>query len=117
MPERWLAVTEDKLSHYEVSDYGRVRNAKTKRVKVAQRNRNIRGVEYLCVLLWYAHARCKKRYVHRLVAAAFLARPHADATEVDHINTNPLDNRAVNLQWVTPAQNKALALSRSADER
>lgn len=51
----------------------------------------------------------KKPYrmlVHRIVAQAFIPNPNK-YTEVDHINDNPIDNRACNLQWVTPKMNSS----------
>ena len=46
----------------------------------------------------------KSHFVHRLVAEAFCEKPD-DAVEVNHINGDPRDNRAVNLEWVTKSQN------------
>lgn len=42
--------------------------------------------------------------VHRAVAELFVPNPNS-YNEVDHINTNSLDNRACNLQWCTHKQN------------
>lgn len=114
MAEEWRTVPEPNLSNYEVSNWGRVRHKQTQRVKVAQRNRNRNGSFYLYVMLWYGHRKHKKRYIHRLVAAAFLEKGK-DATEVDHVNADPTDNRASNLQWVTRQQNQALAAARLTD--
>ena len=47
-----------------------------------------------------------RRLVHRIVAEAFLPNPNK-YPEVDHINDNPRDNRACNLQWCTPKMNSS----------
>lgn len=44
------------------------------------------------------------RTVHRLVAQAFVPNPHNLAT-VNHINEVKTDNRAVNLEWMSIADN------------
>ena len=40
------------------------------------------------------------RYVHRLVAQAFIPNPE-NLPEVDHIDNNPKNNAATNLRWVS----------------
>lgn len=43
--------------------------------------------------------------VHRLVAYYFLKKPGASETIVAHLDYDKLNNRANNLQWMTPEQN------------
>lgn len=44
------------------------------------------------------HGKQKNCRVHRLVASAFIDNPN-NYPEVNHINSNREDNRAVNLEW------------------
>lgn len=44
------------------------------------------------------------RYIHRLVAAAFVDNPDG-LNVVNHINANPADNRAENLEWCSQGYN------------
>ena len=47
--------------------------------------------------------------IHGLVAEAFLG-PRPDGCEVNHINADKTDNRACNLEYVTPRQNMKHAM-------
>jgi hypothetical protein len=47
--------------------------------------------------------------VHRLVLMTWQPREDADTLTVDHINSNPRDNRLVNLEWVSQEENLARA--------
>lgn len=48
--------------------------------------------------------------VHSLVATAFLGPPK-EGMEVNHIDSNPFNNRLENLEWVTHRENIEHALS------
>ena len=52
----------------------------------------------------------KKYYVHRLVASTFLASPNADPMgaercQVNHLDSNPTNNKVANLEWTSPSEN------------
>lgn len=51
----------------------------------------------------------RQKDVHRLVAYAFLGNPGA-GMQIDHKNGDKTDNRAINLEWVTPQENTRRSL-------
>lgn len=51
-------------------------------------------------------------YLHRLVAKIFVPNPE-NKPQVDHIDTNPLNNRADNLRWVTQSENNNNKLTKT----
>jgi hypothetical protein len=52
----------------------------------------------------YKEGKCYQKYVHRLVAEAFIENLNG-FKYVDHINRNKEDNRADNLRWVSAKDN------------
>lgn len=84
---------------YLISDKGRVKNAITGKILSPQNN----SMGYFRVELWSGR-RGKRKYVHRMVAEAFLPNPHSKA-EVNHKDFNPSNNNAENLEWVTSSEN------------
>ena len=53
----------------------------------------------------------KTVFVHRLVANAFIPNPHNKPC-IDHIDTNPFNNKVSNLRWVTHSENSNNPLTR-----
>lgn len=81
---------------YQVSNYGNIRNLKTKRIR-----KPFNSMSYLAVHLRYKDQEIDvnesyTEYIHRLVAKAFL---NGDG-EVNHINKNRHDNRLENLEYL-----------------
>ena len=104
------------LPMYEASDSGLIRS-KARTVTAIVNGRRVRKVlssKLLAQSLMtlngkphYATAKVNGQtlYVHRLVAMAWHADTYFAGAEVNHINGNPRDNRADNLEWVTHRQN------------
>lgn len=96
----WKVITD--FPKYEVSDFGEVRNVATG--KTLSQFPNNRG--YLKVsLMSHVDGRQHNVLVHRLVAKAFVDNDSKERTQVNHINEVKSDNRACNLEWVTPSEN------------
>lgn len=113
--EEWRKI-QGYEDNYEVSNLGRVRSIDriSHRIdgadmyragKVISSQDNGRG--YLMVNL-YKYNKGKRFYIHRLVAEAFIPNTN-NLRAVDHINSNRIDNRPTNLEWVTTAENNRRA--------
>ena len=94
--ERWK---QSALCGYEVSDHGGIRRKKGGKPLSPMRKPN--GYLYICVTV---DGRRHNIYVHRLVALAFVGNPDRKPC-VNHINGDKGDNRALNLEWATVAEN------------
>ena len=91
---------------YEVSDLGRVRslvdNHGRKRERVLKLSRNKGGYLYIELS---KNGKGKKHKVHRLVAFAFVEGYNLFKNQVNHINEDKHDNRAINLEWCDAGYN------------
>jgi hypothetical protein len=95
---------------YEVSSHGHVRNARTGHVLKSCRNNRGYFQAFLSI-----RRRVIRPLVSRLVAEAFIG-PCPPGLHVDHVNGNPADNRAENLEYVTAKENSRRALVLRAGE-
>lgn len=100
MEEVWRIVPT--FPSYEVSSFGRVRRAKSGRLRVLATDHD--GYQHLTLS---ENAKHTTRKVHHLVAAAFLG-PKPSATHcLAHNDGNPANNRPDNLRWATQKENLA----------
>ncbi len=109
MAEEWRPIPGYE-GWYEASSCGNIRRLLACRGATAGRvlKQSLRG-EYLAVSL-YRNDRKRKYDVHVLVASAFHGVRQSELI-VNHRDTNKRNNRADNLEWVTPAGNVAHAIS------
>jgi len=97
--------------YYEISNLGNIRSVtrtvprgeqkvtfKGVNLKTAVQNK---GYEYLTL---YKHSKGRRKYIHRLVAEAFIPNPK-NKPQVNHIDCIRLNNNVTNLEWVTPLEN------------
>ena len=105
--EIWKSV-KDYEGYYEVSNKGRIKSLTSNKTLSPQNN----GVGYLKVELWKDKSG-KKKYIHRLVAEAFLPNP-LNRTEVNHKDSNPANNTIENLEWVSSSENTKHAVYKGA---
>ena len=91
--------TIDSYKNYEVSWFGRVRNAKTGRIlKSVQANHG-----YLVVNL-YNEGKRKLHFIHALVAREWVGNPNNKRC-VDHADGNKTNNHYENLRYATHIEN------------
>ena len=116
--EEWRDVAG--CSKYQVSNFGRVYN-KTTGLMV----KGSKEGSYLQLSLIMDDGGRLIIMLHRLVAQAFIPNPDNKA-EVDHIDSNPLNNKADNLRWSTreeqieneaTLQKRAYAMKKAATHR
>lgn len=89
----------ENFPNYYVTTFGRVWSEHShKFLKPTIDKRGNHQREYVSL------GRGNKEYIHRLVANAFIPNPN-NYDEIDHIDTNGLNNHSNNLRWTTHQQN------------
>lgn len=115
--EVWRPVHIERYTElYEVSTLGRVRRCAPGKNTYAGRlltptrpnPRSHKDEQYAHVGL-FRNGVGKTVRIHILVARAFLGPPPPDKSEVNHIDTDKLNNRATNLEYQSPKGNSAHA--------
>ncbi len=113
---------------YEVSDQGRVRSLPGKRWN-GQAVHKFKGrvlrpqsaSRYLHVTL-SCNGKIRSIKIHQLVAEVFLPPcpgvqgRRRNCYHIDHVNNEPWDNRASNLQWLTHYENVYVKAARTRDK-
>lgn len=97
---------------YQISNLGRVKSLPRKRAFGCQtrtcpetiRTQTTKKNGYKSVSLYYKSRKFVTRYVHRLVATAFIPNP-LNKKQVNHKNGKRDDNVVTNLEWVTCSEN------------
>ena len=119
--ETWKSIPD--YSNYEASSLGRIRSLdRTVAVNRLDKNGNPvkMNVKGTVIKHWIQHdgrqyvklvddngERSNGLQVHRLVAFAWHGLPQNEDDECDHKNQNRLDNRPVNLHWMSKEKHKA----------
>ena len=117
MEEIWKDVVGYE-GYYQVSNLGRVRSLD----RIASNGRKVKGKilstkvntpPYYPRVSLSVNGKMKLVQVHRLVAQAFVYNPDPEhKTQVGHKDESRTNNRADNLEWVTPKENSNMPLHR-----
>lgn len=102
--EIWKEIKE--FNKYEISNFGIIRNKETKNFK----KQSLKENGYVR-LYFYKNGITYMRYVHRLVAEAFIPNLENKPT-VNHIDGNKTNNRVDNLEWATYKEQSIHALKK-----
>jgi hypothetical protein len=90
------------FTRYRINEKGEVCSEATKRIL---KNCKARNGYYVVNLRTDDSRKTVQRYIHRLVAEAFIPNPD-NKPEINHIDGNKLNNSLRNLEWNTAKENQ-----------
>ena len=96
--EEWKQIPN--FENYEVSNLGKVRNKKTKRILKPCNNGGYLYVGLRC------NGSAKTFKIHQLVGLCFIENPN-NRQQINHIDKDRTNNNISNLEWCTAAENNA----------
>jgi len=109
--EQWKDI-KDYQGIYQVSSYGRIKSFNKwnghrfiKEERILKPTLHIERGNYKRNTICLSKKKKRKHFkIHRLVGLAFIPNP-LNKPEINHIDSNPLNNNVNNLEWVTRQEN------------
>ena len=94
-------------SRYSISDQGRIRRdySTLRRKAGVILKTHITPKGYHRIQLLRADGRTANKFVHQLVAEAFIGNSPVGQPQINHKDGNKLNNHPSNLEWVSPLEN------------
>ncbi len=100
--EVWEKISFHNMSpseNFYISNYGRLKSYKTNKEGVLVNGSTLRGYKIITIKL--DNERNTTKYIHKLVAEAFIEKEHELQEHVIHLDYNKMNNKIDNLKWVT----------------
>lgn len=94
---------------YQISNCGRVKSLKRSGRKLEKILILTLGKRGYWTIGLYNKQKVKRRPIHRLIAETFIPNP-LNKREVNHKDSDKLNNKIENLEWVTPSENSKHAV-------